>query len=119
VSARESAGFTLVEMLVALALLSIVALALIQFQTFQIGATRQVAVASIAAIEADNRAVDAMLAPLPATPVTVGGSSNGGARLAWRQVISPGPVAGVARIDITVGPIGGSAVATRTLWKAA
>lgn len=112
------AGFTLVEMLVALALLSMVGLALGRFQTLQLGMGAALATAAVADVVADNRAVDLLLADAPpaagaATRRVVNGGSD------WLVTTRATPIADPAmmRIDIGVATISGRVLARRTLLK--
>jgi type II secretion system protein I len=98
-------GFTLVEMLVAMLLLSLVGLALVQFQTFQLSGTQRLSAAALARLEADNLVVDLLSAPdAPREPLS-GRSSNGGRTLAW-QVTPTRPedprLSTLVQLDVTV-----------------
>lgn len=115
---QREAGFTLVEMLVALALLSMVGLALVQFQTVQLGASARLSSATLAGIEADNRMVDLLLAktaPAAATSTTV--TQNGGRPWRVAQAVLPGPTETSARIDVAVSDESGVVLASRTLTR--
>jgi general secretion pathway protein I len=116
-------GFTLVEMLVAMLLLSLVGLALVQFQTFQLAGAARLSTAALARIEADNLAVS--LAVLPEAPreALSGTSSNGGRTLFWR--IEPGPAPDprlptmvMLTIEVAAGD-GAPALARRTVLRPA
>ena len=61
--ADPESGFTLIEMLVAMMLLSLVGLTLARFQTFQLTGATGLATAAAARLEADNIAVDVLAAP--------------------------------------------------------
>lgn len=116
--AQREAGFTLVEMLVALALLSMVGLALVQFQTVQLGASTRLSAATLAGIEADNRMVDLLLAknaPVEATSTTV--SENGGRTWRVAQAVLPAAKETAARIDVTIIDESGAVLASRTLTR--
>jgi type II secretion system protein I len=116
----SEAGFTLIEMLVAMVLLSLVGLTLARFQTFQLSGAASLAASAGARLEADNLAVDVLAASsAPAAPVT-GTSVNAGRT--WHYSITPGPgpqqqlTPDLMQIDISVSlEPGGPAVATRTL----
>lgn len=114
---RHEAGFTLVELLVAMALLSMVGLALVGLQRFQLAAVGRLAVASVASLEADNRATDALVADAVASGS--GAASNAGVALAWTQEVSAGPAPGTVAVTIRVRPAGGGAAAVRTLVRMA
>jgi general secretion pathway protein I len=83
-------GFTLVEVLVALAILGLAGLALVSFQTFQAAGTLRLTAATLARIEADNQAILALLAP-NAPADGSGQSVNGGVPLSWRLTSGPSP----------------------------
>ncbi len=115
-------GFTLVEMLVALLLMSLVGLTLAQFQTFQLGSTRQLAGTTAARLEADNRAIDLLVAPGAPVGVLTGVSQNVGSTWYWSATPmgSPDPVAlpQLVRIDIIVSATpGGPAMASRQIVR--
>jgi type II secretion system protein I len=82
-------GFALVEMLVAMVLLSLVGLTLARFQTFQLAGTASIAAASAARLEADNLAIDVLAAPAAPAAEASGTSFNAGREWAW--TITPGP----------------------------
>ncbi|MFN3592157.1 MAG: type II secretion system protein [Thermaurantiacus sp.] len=114
-------GFTLVEMLVAMLLLSLVGLALAQFQTFQLSGTQRLSAAALARLEADNLVVDLLSArEAPRVPLS-GSSSNGGRTLAW-QVTPTRPadprLASLVQLDLAVmAEEGGPVLARRTLVR--
>lgn len=115
-------GFTLVEMLVALLLLSLVGVSLAQFQTFQLGGASRIAAASVARLEADNRAIDLLVAPQAPTSVVAGVSQNAGRTWHWvaTPAGSPDPVAlpGLVRVDVAIAATpGGTPIATRQILR--
>jgi len=119
---RSEAGFTLVEMLVALLLLSLVGLSLAQFQTFQLGSASRIATATAARLEADNRAIDILVAASAPTATLSGSSPNAGGTWHWTATPggSPDPVAlpQLVRIDIAVSATpGGPPLATRQIVR--
>ena len=85
------AGFALVEMLVALSILSLVGLTLARFQTFQLRGSSSIALAAGARIEADNRIVDALVMPRAPTQPVEGESENLGRRWHWAMQPAPPP----------------------------
>lgn len=121
-SSRHEAGFTLIEMLVAMVLLSLVGITLARFQTFQLSGASGLALSTAARLEADNLAVDVLAAPGAPTGPISGSSVNAGRTL--HHSITPGPAptnalaADLVRIDIAVSlEPGGEPVATRSLLR--
>ena len=114
-------GFALVEMLVAMAILSLVGLTLARFQTFQLRGAAAVGLAAAARIEADNRIVDALVQPL-APAAAEGTSANLGRRLYWTMVPAPPPDPALTPdlVSITVAvreEPGGRVLARRTVLR--
>jgi general secretion pathway protein I len=118
----SDAGFTLVEMLVAMVLLSLVGLTLARFQTFQLSGAANLAATAGARLEADNLAVDILIAPAAPTAPVNGTSFNAGRT--WHYSITPAPVPSqgvvldVVQVDIAVGlQPGAPPLATRSLLR--
>ncbi len=86
---KDEAGFALIEMLVAMMLLSLVGLTLARFQTFQLTGSSNIALAAAARLEADNRAIDILVAP--AAPQTIESGTSANAGLDWHWTATPGP----------------------------
>ncbi|MFZ4687900.1 MAG: type II secretion system minor pseudopilin GspI [Polymorphobacter sp.] len=117
---RET-GFTLVEVLVALAIFSLAALALLRLQGAALGTTARLDEKTIAAIVAQNQAVDAMTSPLPPAFGTASGTvTNAGRAWRWTQVTARTPDPRLQRIEIRVaGRDGGTAAALTLVRRAA
>lgn len=118
--ARE-AGFALIEMLVAMLLLSLVGLTLARFQTFQLAGTASVAAAAAARLEADNKVIDVLAAPeAPAGPES-GVSENFGRQWQWTVEPAPPPdpalMPDMVVVRVSVGAPGGPALVSRTLLR--
>lgn len=118
----SEAGFTLVEMLVAMVLLSLVGLTLARFQTFQLSGAANLATAATARLEADNLAVDILAGPAAPTGPSEGVSSNAGRE--WHHSISTGPspdpaaMPDLVQVDIAVSLApGGPVIARRTVLR--
>lgn len=118
----SEAGFTLIEMLVAMVLLSLVGLTLARFQTFQLSGAANLATAAAARLEADNIAVDVLAAPAAPTGPSDGVSSNAGRE--WHYSIGSGPspdpgaMPDLVQVDIAVSLApGGPVIARRTVLR--
>jgi general secretion pathway protein I len=105
-------GFTLIEVVVALAIFSLAALALIRLSAFSLRTGGDVISHEMAWQVARNRAVDVLSGPQP--PVlgeTRGNDSNGGQNFVWRQTARQTDDSRFVRVDIVVeGVQGGKAV---------
>jgi general secretion pathway protein I len=116
--ARAERGFTLLEMLVALAVLSLGAVALLNLageNTRQAGAVES---RFFAAVVAENQAIAAMTSGgAPAIGVQTGEEAVG--RQAWRWTRTVAPLsAGVLRIEVRVTPAaGGPTVGEVTVFR--
>ena len=108
-TARET-GFTLLEMLVAVSVLSIAALALVRLDAFTLRSTADLTASTTAQIVAGNKAVDLTTDPAaPSIGVATEGVSNGGQtwRVTSRVAATADP--SLLRIDIAVSGNGGRA----------
>lgn len=111
-------GFTLVEMMVALAVFSLAALALMKLVGVSIASAGTVDRKLIAQIVAENVAVEALADPVPSPLGTANGvETNGG--LPWRWVRTTARTADVriARIDIIVADASGQPAAQLTVVR--
>lgn len=111
-------GFTLVEMLVALAIFSLAALALLRLEGATLANTTRLDEQAIAHIVARNIAVETMTNPrAPALGEERGETVNGGRRWTWKRVTALSPEPRVQMITVSVeGAAGG---ATLTLFRRA
>jgi general secretion pathway protein I len=119
-SLRRSAehGFTLIEVMVALAVFSLAILALVRLQGAGVRGAGLVDEALVAQMVARNVALDAYSEPQPPTPGRATGVEQNG-RSAWRwtrQVSSLGD-AGVTRIDVAVQNRAGQVVGRLTVVR--
>lgn len=113
-------GFTLIEMMVALAVFGLAALALIRLEGATLKSTGALESHSLAQIVANNLAVTALSDPrAPGFGATSGIVANGGRSWRWTQVTKRTADAGIVRIDIAVGDESGRQVAQITLARAA
>jgi general secretion pathway protein I len=108
---RPINGFTLIEVVVALAVFSLAALALIRLSAFSVRTGGDVIAHELVWQVARNRAVEIISDPVP--PVlgkSEGSETNGGQSFAWQQEAKATDDARFVRVDITViGKSGGRA----------
>jgi general secretion pathway protein I len=101
-SARE-AGFTLIEMLVALAIFSLAALALLRLEGATVANTARLQDQAMAQIVARNLAVEAMTDPVaPAFGRDSGQAANGGRNWNWTRTVARSPEPRIQQIEIAV-----------------
>lgn len=120
---ETEAGFTLLEMLVAMSVLSIAALALVRLDAFALSSAANLADGGMAAIVANNAATDLLTDPAaPAIGTGTDSVTNGGK--AWRVQRNVAATADPAllRIDILVtgaSAAGGNGRAALTIIRPA
>ena len=115
---RSEAGFTLVEVLVALAIFSLAALALLKLQGASLMGAARLDERTVAAIVAKNVAVEALTDdPAPSFGTQSGQLVNAGRRWRWTRAVSRLPDTRLARIDVRVGPVEGGTAASLTLVR--
>ena len=111
-------GFTLLEMLVALAVFGLAALALLKLDGFAVGTAADLAERQAATLVAENEA--ALLQTDPGPPVlgsTTRIVENGGRRFSVRAEASPTADRRLVRIDLVVQPLGTAGRVRTTLVK--
>lgn len=121
-AARQSeAGFTLIEMLVALAIFSLAALALLRLGGATATNSARLQDQAIAQIVARNLAVETLSDPEPPPfGTTIGQAVNGGRRWAWTRTVGRSPEARIQQIEIGVAPAdGGPGRATLVVFRRA
>lgn len=119
-SRPADAGFTLIEVLVALAIFSLAALALLRLQGAALGTTARLDERTMADIVAQNMAVELMIAAQPpAYGATAGTTANAGRSWRWTQTVARSPDPRLQRIEIRVGGPDGGTAATRTVVRRA
>lgn len=110
--ARADPGFTLIEVLVALAIMSLAVLALLNLAGENSRAAGATEARAMAAVVAENRAVEDMAAPVP--PVlgdSAGTEIAGGRNWRWTRTVAATADPRVLRIDVRVVPDGGDRTA--------
>jgi general secretion pathway protein I len=114
---RAEAGFSLIEVMVALAIFGLAAVALIRLQGVSLASAATISDRQYAAIVARNQALDAMLSASP--PSADQGRERAGARdWPWQRQISPGPDPGTQLITVSVtGDTGQIIASDRLLWS--
>ena len=115
---RRSAGFTLIEVMVALAVFSLAALALIRLEGATLRSTVVLDNAVLGRIVARNVAVDAITGGTP--PVagqSVGVEQNGGRAWRWTRQVTPTGDSRILRVDVAVLDPAGDVVARLTMVR--
>jgi general secretion pathway protein I len=104
----HASGFTLIEMLVALAIFSLAALALLRLGGATATNSARLHDQAIAQIVARNLAVQALSDPEPPPFGTLAGESvNAGRRWMWTRTTARSPEARIQQIEIRVTSAGG------------
>ena len=117
---RAEPGFTLVEVLVALAIFSLAALALLRLQGAALATTARLDDKAMASIVARNQAIAALVAPQPpAFGTTMGEDVNGGRRWRWTATVARTPDPRFQSITVAVAPPEGGTAASYTLVRRA
>ncbi|NIJ35557.1 general secretion pathway protein I [Sphingopyxis panaciterrae] len=117
-SRSGEAGFTLLEMLVALSIISIAALTLVRLDAFAVRTAGDLDESTLAGIVAQNRAVELWS---DTAPPTIGNSTSGVANAGrnWRieQRVAKTADDSLLRIDLTVRPEAGRGQAVLTIIR--
>ena len=110
---NSDCGFTLIEVLVALAVFALAALTLLRLEGATMTNARMLEVRTAAEIVAGNRAVEALTDPNPPVTGTASGSeTQAGQSWPWVRITRPMPDAGLVEVAIQVAsPFGGQAAA--------
>ena len=115
---HEESGFTLLEMLVALSVFSIAALALLNLETVTVTNTNRIADRTVGQIVARNVAVEVLTDPAPPSIGTeTGAEANGGRNWQWTRVTGPSPESRILQIDILVVDESGERAADLTVFR--
>jgi general secretion pathway protein I len=111
-------GFTLIEMMVALAVFSLAALALLKLEGATVSSTHELDRRTMAQVVARNLAAETLTDPTP-PPLgkTDGTEVNGGSRWTWTRGTRRIGDGGATRIDIAVADEAGQELASLTLVR--
>jgi general secretion pathway protein I len=113
-------GFTLIEMLVALAIFSLAALALLRLEGATVSNTALLQEQAVAQLVARNIAVETITDPVaPAYGATGGETTNGGRRWRWVRNTGRSPEPRIQMITIAVLTERGSEAARLTIFRRA
>ena len=117
--APATRGFTLIEVMVALAVFSLAALALIRLEGQSIRSTGVVRATLLAQMVARNVAIDAVTAAQPpARGTTAGVEQNGGLAWRWTRIVAPIGDGDVQRVDVSVADASGATLGRMTMVRA-
>ena len=113
-------GFTLIEMLVALSIFSLAALALLRLEGATASNTARLHEQALAQIVARNLAVEATTDPVaPAFGQAAGSLVNGGRTWAWTRLTERSPEPRIQMITVTVRSGSGPEGARLTIFRRA
>jgi general secretion pathway protein I len=116
----SEAGFTLVEMLVALAIFSLAALALLRLEGATAANSVRLQDQALAQILARNIAVETLTDPVaPAFGTESGVAVNAGRQWNWSRMVARSPEPRIQMITVSVRSLTGPEAATLTLFRRA
>ncbi len=109
-------GFTLIETLVALAVFSLAALALLNLSGENTRSAARVETRTLAGVVAENVGIEAVIAPGLADGETAGETGMAGRTWRWTRVVTGTDDPGLQRIEVRVSTDEGQ-VSDRTLFR--
>jgi len=112
----DRAGFTLIEMLVALAVFSLAAMALLNLMGENTRSAARIETRTLGGVVAENLAVEAAIAPVLDEGVSSGDVTLAGRRWRWTRTVTAAPGADLLRVEVRVRDLEGQA-ADRTLFR--
>jgi general secretion pathway protein I len=116
----RQAGFTLIEMMVALAIFSLAALALLRLQGATVQNTGRIQDQAIAQVVARNIAVETLTDPAPPTIGVLSGQvTNAGRAWSWTRSTGPSPEPRIQQIAIQVRSATGPEAASLIIFRRA
>lgn len=113
----DRAGFTLIEILVALAVFSLAALALLNLSGENTRSAARVEARTLGGVVAENVAVEAAIAQTLSDGETSGATRLAGREWRWSRTAAPTEDPGIQRIDVRITGDEGQ-VADRVLFRA-
>ena len=117
---KRRSGFTLIEIMVALAVFSLAAMALLRLEGATIRGAATLDTTLAAGMVARTVAIEAVTdAQAPALGRTDGHAANGGRDWAWTRVVSGTGDARIVRIDVSVAGAGEQVLARTTMVRSA
>jgi general secretion pathway protein I len=117
---RAERGFTLIEIMVALAVFSLAAMALVRLESATIRGASLLDETLVAQMVARNVAIDAVTAAQPPTAGRVTGvETNGGQAWTWTRQVSALGGSSVLRIDVAVADRTGTQLGRLTMVRPA
>jgi general secretion pathway protein I len=115
---NREAGFTLIELMVALAVFSLVALTLLKLQGTVVRNSGEIAARATGQIVAHNLAVELLTDPrAPSLGREQGTTENGGQSWRWVRVTKATADPSLVRIDLSVANASGQPAAALTLAR--
>jgi general secretion pathway protein I len=113
-------GFTLVEMMVALAVFSLAALALLRLEGATVSNTARLQEQAMAQIVARNIAIETLTDPVaPAFGREAGQAVNAGRNWSWSRIVDRSPEPRIQMITVSVRSQIGPEAATLTIFRRA